>query len=480
MTSREIRCFLISAFGEKPLLRKEIKMDVKHDFEQLLPELIVIIEGYSKYRRNKDGSSIEVLVERADMDTGGEITSKFYKKLFEYEIVVAEISAVSANVYYELGVRLALRRSGTILLAMQGTEVPFDIQTLDRVEYSPGRLKDKQNKIYEHIDNALNDKPDSPIHLYMPELHIVTQDQINAQRYAYEQQIAELQARFSKINMGADAAVLYKQAKSILDDKSTTREDLHRASDLLHKAQEMSKDNYEVALEYGKLLSEIEDHNEAIRILNVAVEIAKDLGNFKMAEAYRERGLAYRRRGSTNYSEKDFENAIRDLKKSLAADEANEDTWGRLGSLYRRQDRIAKALLCYQKGLKAKTDSTYCLVNELLLRVIAHRTKPENQSIDSLARSATLIERGYELLKDVSLESANYWRCINRAEVALLDNKPDEAITYYERASVIANTPAELRGAIDNLTFIRKLNLLPGTIEAISLLEEHYNRLSLS
>jgi tetratricopeptide (TPR) repeat protein len=472
MADRTIKCFLISAFDEKPLLRKPLDLKVKHDFEQLFFEIKQIVQEYQKYR-----PEIEIIVDRANTDVKaivGDILYQFYQKLHSYDLVVAEISSISPNVYFELGVRLTLRTSGTILLAMKDTDIPFDILTLDRIVYSPGHLREQSTKIYDHINNILENKRDSPIYLYLPDLEVISKA-----NNPYQKEIEALKERFDRVNLDTDAGRKYEQVRAILSGEFTTRDNLLKALALLQEAHQRAPNNFQIAVYYGKFLSEIEDYNEAIRVLSESIRLADELGKIKKAEAHRERALAYRRRASKYNNEQDFAHAVKDYRAALRIDESDDESWARLGSLYRRQDRITKAIYCYQKGLTANSQSTSCLVNELLLRTLSIKLNPNGCTADFVARSSTLRDRSGELLGAVSLETKEYWPVLNRAEVDLLVENGDEALAYYTRAAELSTTPAQLQGPIDNLTFIAKLHAFPGTHDAIALLEKRHQELKL-
>ena len=57
----------------------------------------------------------------------GTITTQAFRELFAADLVVADVTSANSNVYYELGIRQALSPSGTVLVALEGTQLPFDI-----------------------------------------------------------------------------------------------------------------------------------------------------------------------------------------------------------------------------------------------------------------------------------------------------------------------------------------------------------------
>src|SRR5439155_1030556 len=56
---------------------------------------------------------------------GGNIRSDMFERLLVADIVIADISIHNANVYYELGIRHALRDRITVLIRARVADVPF-------------------------------------------------------------------------------------------------------------------------------------------------------------------------------------------------------------------------------------------------------------------------------------------------------------------------------------------------------------------
>src|SRR6266404_6178668 len=70
---------------------------------------------------------------RADFITKtGSINKSVIQHIYNAYLVIADLTDLNANVFYELGVRHALR-NGTILVALEGTKLPFDIGDLRSV-----------------------------------------------------------------------------------------------------------------------------------------------------------------------------------------------------------------------------------------------------------------------------------------------------------------------------------------------------------
>jgi tetratricopeptide (TPR) repeat protein len=59
--------------------------------------------------------------------TPGSVTTQALQEILTADLVVADVSSPNGNVYYELGVRQAIAPTGTVLVAVEGTQLPFDI-----------------------------------------------------------------------------------------------------------------------------------------------------------------------------------------------------------------------------------------------------------------------------------------------------------------------------------------------------------------
>lgn len=77
---------------------------------------------------------------RADQElTGGIIHKPMFERLILCEFAVADLTTANANVFYELGLRHAVRPASTLLLFAEGTgQLPFDVALLRALPYKLG------------------------------------------------------------------------------------------------------------------------------------------------------------------------------------------------------------------------------------------------------------------------------------------------------------------------------------------------------
>ena len=113
---------------------------------------------------------------RADEIVHAEVIDvPMYEQLLEADLVVADLSTLNANAFFELGVRYALRPRATIAIAESGFKNPFDtnhIATLPYEHLGKGIDAEDAEKFKAKLTNLCrtllsNDRPDSPVYTYI-------------------------------------------------------------------------------------------------------------------------------------------------------------------------------------------------------------------------------------------------------------------------------------------------------------------------
>lgn len=101
----------------------------------------------------------------------GNIRTDMFEQLLVADIVVADISIHNANVFYELGVRHAMRDKRTVLIRTRSDEVPFDLSTDRYLEYDKNNPSAAREQLIQVLRATVeSERRDSPIFLLLPEL----------------------------------------------------------------------------------------------------------------------------------------------------------------------------------------------------------------------------------------------------------------------------------------------------------------------
>src|SRR5271166_6523116 len=72
---------------------------------------------------------------RADQDTGALIINQMIERLYFADLVLADMTIPNGNVYYEIGIRHAARKSGCVLLAADWSKQLFDVAQMRTLRY---------------------------------------------------------------------------------------------------------------------------------------------------------------------------------------------------------------------------------------------------------------------------------------------------------------------------------------------------------
>ncbi len=148
-------CFVLMPFGKKPNAVGSLV-----DFDAVYQELI---------RPAIEEASLEPL--RADEEmTGGIIHKPMFERLILCEYAVADLTTANANVFYELGVRHAIREWSTIaIFAEGGGQMPFDVAPLRAIPYKltaqgvPDEASSTITVVASRLRDAQQAKRDSPV-----------------------------------------------------------------------------------------------------------------------------------------------------------------------------------------------------------------------------------------------------------------------------------------------------------------------------
>ncbi len=162
-----MQVFIVRPFGIKQVLKKantglEKPVLEAYDFDRIEKELIIPAMNNLELEGGTTGKIFEA----------GEIREDMFSELLLADIVVADISIHNANVFYELGIRHALKNKTTVLIKCPGyDETPFDILGFRFVSYD----KEDPAAAIPLLMNALqdsqvSDRTDSPVFFTMPSL----------------------------------------------------------------------------------------------------------------------------------------------------------------------------------------------------------------------------------------------------------------------------------------------------------------------
>jgi hypothetical protein len=152
------------AFIIRPFGKKKDSSGTEVDFEHVQRELIDPALQAAGISGGTTGKIVDA----------GNIREDMFALIIGADIVVCDITILNANVFYELGIRHALRKKSTVMIKGQPTKdtTPFDILTDKYLEYdinNPGATKDKLTKMLTASLNSEREM-DSPVFKMLPNL----------------------------------------------------------------------------------------------------------------------------------------------------------------------------------------------------------------------------------------------------------------------------------------------------------------------
>jgi len=139
-TGKQRRCFVISAFGASAEEKRRHKQVLHHIVQKVLKD--------------------RYTVTRADqIDEEGLITNQIIERLLEDDLVVADLTGLNPNVFYEVAVRHAARKP-IVHLITKGQTIPFDVSNMRTVQYAlddPDLLEEAQSELARKVE-AIEEK----------------------------------------------------------------------------------------------------------------------------------------------------------------------------------------------------------------------------------------------------------------------------------------------------------------------------------
>jgi SMODS and SLOG-associating 2TM effector domain 1/Protein of unknown function (DUF4231) len=145
-----VRAFVIRGFGQRAGI----------DFERVHEELI----GPALAEVGVDDGTGEVV-------EAGTVGEDMFRELRSADIVVADVSVHDASVFYELGIRHALRPRSTVLISAGNEEIPFDPGADRYLRYDPNSPGKSLPQLARVLREALaTERVDSPLYRLLPEM----------------------------------------------------------------------------------------------------------------------------------------------------------------------------------------------------------------------------------------------------------------------------------------------------------------------
>jgi hypothetical protein len=436
------RAFVIMPFGEK-----KAADGTAIDFNLVYSELLapaIRAAGLAPHRADADRR-------------GGSIHLDMFQDLLLAEFVVADLTLDNPNVWYEIGVRHALRAGGTVLTYAMRDRLPFDIagQRMQRYTLKDGKLvpdllEKERAALKEAIEATLGawrGRRASPVYQQLPSLK---------------------EPDWKTLKVG-DVNEFW-QALEAWESRVEVARRNQRPGDILVLAEETPNSvlEFEALRTAARALVRLNRPLFALSVLERARHFEPD-----DVEARQLEGIALGR--AQRYAE------ARETLRRLAEKRQDGETLGLLARTWkdewtqiwkahpqRKLDPVAaardtaatlqSAASAYVEAFRAAPSDYYPGINALTLgRLWEHLTSRRSRL------PLALIADGVGWAASAAIErNKDYWSLATRAELALIQNRKDDAIDDYSEAAALAVANRDwfaLDSSSQQLDFLGELKL---------------------
>ena len=426
MSTRPL-CLVLMPFGKKAEAGGAL-IDFDHVYHDLIDPAI----------RNAE---LEPL--RADEETSGGIIHKpMFERLILCPFAVADLTLANVNVYYELGIRHAVRPWSTVLLFAEGGRLPFDVHLLRVLSYelTDGRLASERAAesaamITKYLVEARNGIKDSPIFQmldYVPEPVIdhtrtdVFREQIQYSA-AVKQRLAEARRNGIQDVCSTETALgdIEDVEAAILVDLLLSYRAVEGYPEMAALVQKMPRPVAETVLVQEQLafaLNRMKKREQAEAVLMGVIE-----KRGPSSETFALLGRIY---------------------KDQWEDATNA------GEKLRARGLLDKAIDAYLKGFEFDWRDAYPGVNAVTLMELRKPPDPRSSKILPVVR--------YSVERKIAKGKPDYWDYATLLELAVLAMDEEQATAEVGRALASVREPWEPKTTARNLRLLREARTARG------------------
>jgi tetratricopeptide (TPR) repeat protein len=413
-------CFVLMPFGRKQAPDSNLIIDFDAVYAEIIQPAI-------------DDAGLEPL--RADEEmTGGVIHKPMFERLILCRFAVADMTTANANVFYELGVRHAVKPQSTVLLFAEGGRLPFDVAPLRALPYqlsadgkpsNAGAARKALRGLLEHARNNVDSATDSPIYQMVDDYPNIQHEKTDVFRkqveYARKQKEELANARRS----GIEALRAFEANLGDLNDVEAG-----------------------VLIDLFLSYRAVKGWKEMIAL---AAKMPKPIANTVMARE--QLALALNRDGQSEAAESVLLELINAHGPSSETNgilgRVYKDRWeaaAKSGSAFAARGALQKAIDAYLRGFETDWRDAYPGINAVTLMELREPPDPRQADILPVVR--------YAVTRKVAAGKPDYWDFATLVELAILAR--DEAGAMAATESALGN----VREKWEPETTLRNLRLI--------------------
>jgi len=383
---------------------------------------------------------------RADKETAvGIIHKPMFERLILCPYAVADLTFANANVYYELGVRQAVRPWSTVLLFADGGRLPFDIQGLRTIQYklegqrlAAEHIKDAKSEIAASLRQSRQGSKDSPIFQildYIPEPIVDhTRTDVFRQQIDYSESLKRRLAEARRTGIDAvraaekDLGALVGVESGVLVDLMLSYRAVEAYEDMVALIEKMPRPLAETVLvqeQHAFALNRLKRREQAESVLLKLIE-----KRGPSSETYGLLGRVYK------------------------------DQWEEArnaGQGFRARGLLDKAIDAYLKGFETDWRDAYPGVNAVTLMELKDPPHPARTAILPLVR--------YAVVRKIAKGKSDYWDYATLLELAVIEMDEAQAQDILPKALALVRETWEPKTTQRNLRVLRETRESRGTAQ---------------
>jgi tetratricopeptide (TPR) repeat protein len=424
-------CFVLMPFGTKPDQGSNTMINFDAIYEKVIKPAI-------------EDTGLKAI--RADEEKfGGIIHKLMFERLLICDFAVADLTTANANVYYELGIRHAMRPWSTVLIYAGGVRLPFDLGPVRALPYhldGAGNASDPEADraslaaSLRAARKARSEVTDSPLYQLLEELpepdvrHLKPDAYL--EQFAYSNALRERLAQARPRGVDAVRAIraelgdLGDYESGVLIDLLLAFRDLEAWPDMVALVEEMPAEVARatpVREQYGLALNRIGQGEKAERVLKTLIE-----SSGSSSETYGILGRVYKDR---------YEAALKAGRVIAAA------------------GLLDKAIATYVKGFESDWRDAYPGINAVQLMELSH--PPD------LRQAELLPVVTYSVKRRIESKQPDYWDYATLLELALLNTDEQAAMDALSKALAADPLPWQARSTLATVLRLRRARQERGT-----------------
>lgn len=424
-------CFVSIPFGIKPDAEGR-----PFDFDHLYYEVI-----------RPAAQDAEVEARRLDeLATGAIWHKQLFAALASSDILIADVTAANPNVYYELGVRHALKRGRTILIS-GGGRLPGDLSYArvlfyrsDDMQLTDAAAAEFRKRLTAAIREGLSDTVnDSPVYEFFPDLEVTLPSEMEIEPRPRRSRRLKPQREF---------------VQSAVESPARAKRELREAEPEVRAAAESNPAEYVALLRRYRDLS---DWNSVIALADDAPPSIARLSEVRQLLA-----LALNRRRRPG----DSPRAIDIMQQHIAETGGDSESFGILGRIYKdlydeakargadteATEYLDSALRFYRDGFEKNPLDFYPGINVVMLLLRKGGAAAEAELAEFLPRVRAAVD------SKIVGDRPDFWDLATDLQLAVVAGDWDRAAASAERAMkqsppswMVQSTLRDLRGLRESL-----------------------------